>query len=191
MILSDITLRTLLNSGALVIDPLQDSQIQPASVDLRLGRHFLRLDENNVDVIRLDQKASYIEMYQDELIIPPLSFLLATTLEYIKLPRDITAFIEGRSSIGRMGLFIQNAGWVDPGFEGELTLEIYNANRLPIKLQAERRIGQLIFARMDRIPSQSYSGKYQGQRRAVGSMIYEDHDIQDIDKKTAKKGDIK
>ncbi|MBD3386432.1 dCTP deaminase [candidate division KSB1 bacterium] len=177
MILSDITIRALLKSGELVIEPMQDSQIQPASVDLRLGTHFLRLDENNIGMIRLDEKAEYIELDQDEIIIPPLSFLLATTLEYVKLPQDLTAFIEGRSSIGRMGLFIQNAGWVDPGFEGELTLEIYNANRLPIRLQSGRRIGQLIFSRMDRVPSQSYQGKYQGQRRAVGSMIYKDDDI--------------
>ncbi len=178
MILSDITIRELLKSGELVIEPMQDSQIQPASVDLRLGTHFLRLDENNIGMIRLDEKAPYIELDQNEIIIPPLSFLLATTLEYIKLPQDLTAFIEGRSSIGRMGLFIQNAGWVDPGFEGELTLEIYNANRLPIRLQSGRRIGQLIFSRMDRVPSQPYRGKYQGQRRAVGSMIYEDDDIE-------------
>ncbi len=71
---------------------------------------------------------------KDEIVIPPHSFLLATTVEFIRLPANVTAFVEGRSSIGRMGLFIQNAGWVDPGFEGTITLELFNANRLPLRL---------------------------------------------------------
>ncbi|MCZ6729704.1 MAG: dCTP deaminase, partial [SAR324 cluster bacterium] len=85
-----------------------------------------------------------------------------------------TAFVEGRSSIGRIGLFVENAGWVDPGFEGELTLELYNANRQPIRLQAGRRICQLVFARMDQPASVPYRGKYQGQRKPMGSRIYQD-----------------
>ena len=102
------------------------------------------------------------------------SFLLATTIEYVKLPSNLTAFVEGRSSIGRMGLFIQNAGWVDPGFEGQITLELYNANRLPIKLISGWRVCQLVFASMDkcRVP---YVGKYQGQRNATGSKIFMDN----------------
>lgn len=70
-------------------------------------------------------------------------------MEYVRLPNNLTAFVEGRSSIGRMGLFIQNAGWVDPGFEGEITLELYNANQLPIRLKSGRRVCQLVFAQMD------------------------------------------
>lgn len=73
-----------------------------------------------------------------------------------------------------MGLFIQNAGWVDPGFEGEITLELYNANRLPIRLKSGRRIAQLVFARMDQHASAPYDGKYQKQRKAVGSRVYKD-----------------
>jgi dCTP deaminase len=96
---------------------------------------------------------------------------LATTCEYIRLPADVTAFVEGRSSIGRIGLFIQNAGWVDPGFEGNITLELFNANRLPIRLVAGRRICQLVFARMDQAAQNPYSGKYQGQRQTTGSRI--------------------
>lgn len=89
----------------------------------------------------------------------------------------MTAFVEGRSSIGRMGLFIQNAGWVDPGFEGQITLELFNANRLPIRLKAGRRICQLVFAQMDRKTGNVYQGKYQGQRNAVGSRIHLDSDF--------------
>lgn len=174
MILSDLTLREMLKSGELVVEPLEDYLIQPASIDLRLGRHFLKIDENAFAIIRLDDPIKYVEVTMDEIVIPPFSFLLASTMEYVKLPRNVTAFVEGRSSIGRIGLFVENAGWVDPGFEGELTLELFNANRLPIRLTAGRRICQLVFARMDRPASKPYSGKYQGQRKPMGSRIYED-----------------
>ena len=150
--------------------------IQPASVDLRLGRHFLTVDEHDFDIIRMDQPIRYVEIERDEIVIPPLTFMLATTLEYIKLPNDLTAFVEGRSSVGRIGLFVQNAGWVDPGFEGELTLELFNANRQPIRLRAGRRICQLVFARMDRAAERPYRGKYLGQRKPVGSRLHEDTD---------------
>ena len=176
MILSDVTIRSLIKKGELKVEPLEDYMIQPASVDLRLGRHFLKVDENDFDIIRMDQPIRYTEIERDEIVIPPLTFMLATTLEYIKLPNDLTAFVEGRSSIGRIGLFVQNAGWVDPGFEGELTLELFNANRQPIRLQAGRRICQLVFARMDQAAAKPYSGKYMGQRKPVGSRLYQDTD---------------
>lgn len=171
MILSDTTLKSMLESGELGVEPLDHQQIQPASIDVRLGNHFLKVDENRLDVIRLDSGIQYEELTQEEIVIPPQSFLLATTREYIRLPADVTAFVEGRSSIGRIGLFVQNAGWVDPGFEGNITLELYNANRLPIRLVADRRICQLVFARMDQHAQKPYRGKYQGQRQATGSRI--------------------
>lgn len=185
MILSDKAIRDLLDQGKLVIDPIDDDQIQggafragiqiqPASVDLRLGTHFLKVDENDLPYIDLEKPAKYISFEREELILPPHSFILATTREYVKLPKHVTAFVEGRSSIGRLGLFIQNAGWVDPGFEGEITLELYNANQLPIKLKAGRRICQLVFAQMDQEAYFPYKGKYQGQRKATGSRVYHD-----------------
>lgn len=171
MILSDASIREYLDSGKLSIDPLTPEQLQPASVDLRLSNHFLKVDENRLDAIRLDAEITYQELVQTDIVIPPHSFLLATTKETIRLPDDLTAFVEGRSSIGRIGLFIQNAGWVDPGFEGTITLELFNANRLPIRLQEGRRVCQLVFARLDRPAENPYSGKYQGQQRATGSRI--------------------
>ena len=176
VILSDGTLRQLLASGDLVVDPVDDDQIQPASIDLRLADHFLKVDENRLEVIRLDSELHYEALNQSQIVIPPHSFLLATTKERIRLPDNLTAFVEGRSSIGRIGLFIQNAGWVDPGFEGNLTLELYNANRLPIRLQEGRRICQLVFARMDRAAQTPYHGKYHGQTGATGSRISLDPD---------------
>ncbi len=177
MILSDKTIFNYLEAGDLVIDPLEPEQVQPASVDIRLGRNFLKLDENKFEAMSMTDEIQYISFESDAIIIPSNSFLLATTMEYIRLPNDLTAFVEGRSSIGRMGLFIQNAGWVDPGFEGEITLELYNANRLPSKLEAGRRICQLVFARMDGAALNPYAGKYQGQRSATGSRIYLDKEI--------------
>ncbi|MCG8485796.1 MAG: dCTP deaminase [Clostridia bacterium] len=174
MILSDGTIKKYLKQGDLKIEPIIEEQIQPASVDLRLGNHFLKVDENTVESMSLDKEIKYLEFTSNEVIIPPHSFLLATTLEYIKLPNNLTAFVEGRSSIGRIGLFIQNAGWVDPGFEGEITLELYNANRLPIKLTSGRRVCQLVFAEMDKEAVCPYNGKYQKQKSATGSRVYMD-----------------
>ncbi|HOA41154.1 MAG TPA: dCTP deaminase [Halanaerobiales bacterium] len=174
MILSDKTIKDLRDQGKLIIEPMEDYQIQPASVDLRLGDSFLKLDENMTEVMTLDSEIKYVSYRSEELIIPPHSFLLATTMEYLELPNDITAFVEGRSSIGRMGLFIQNAGWVDPGFKGQITLELYNANSLPIRLATGRRICQLVLARMDQKALKPYQGKYMNQRDAVGSRVFLD-----------------
>lgn len=177
MIISDSTLRKYLSDGTIVVEPLKDYQVQPASIDLRLGNNFLVLDEHHMEVITMDEPIKYREITKEDIIVPPKSFVLATTMEFIKLPHDMTAFVEGRSSIGRMGLFIQNAGWVDPGFEGEITLEIFNANSLPIKLTAGRRICQLVFAQMDQATKNPYQGKYQGQRKARGSEVRGDLEI--------------
>ncbi len=176
MIVSDSSLRRMLAAGEIVVEPLEDYQIQPASVDLRLSDHFLKVDENSVESITLDKPLSYIEIKREQIVIPPQTFLLAVTREFIRLPANITAFVEGRSSIGRIGLFIQNAGWVDPGFAGTITLELFNANRLPIRLSAGRRICQIVFARMDSPASRPYAGKYQNQREAVGSRVFQDPD---------------
>lgn len=175
MILSDSTLRRKIKEGYLKIDPLGDDAIQPASIDCALGEHFLVIDENHMDMITMNSEIRYRAVDTPTITLPPHSFLLATTREYIELPHDLTAFVEGRSSIGRMGLFIQNAGWVDPGFKGRITLELYNANSLPIKLESGRRICQLVFCKMDSAALKPYSGKYQGQTSTVGSKIYQDH----------------
>ena len=166
----------MISEGSIGVEPLEPYQVQPASIDLRLGRHFLKIDENAVNALSLDGEPAYVTMEKDEIVIPPHSFLLATTVELIRLPSNVTAFVEGRSSIGRMGLFIQNAGWVDPGFEGNITLELFNANRLPLMLAAGRRICQIVFAQMDQATRTPYAGKYQGQRGTVGSRIFKDTD---------------
>ncbi len=177
MILSDKTIIQMIESGGLGIKPLDETQIQPASVDIRLGDTFSIVEDSSTGIVSMDSEIKYKSMTAKEYILLPGQFVLATTMEYISLPNDLTAFVEGRSSLGRMGLFIQNAGWVDPGFEGEITLELFNANRCAIKLEYGRRIGQLVFSKMDKEALNPYKGKYQKQRGATGSKVFLDVDI--------------
>lgn len=167
----------MIEAKELVIEPLRENSVQPASVDCHLGRHYLVVEDRQMHIIDMESEIIYREIEGDEIIIPPHSFLLATTEEYIEVPDNHTAFVEGRSSIGRIGLFIQNAGWVDPGFKGQITLELYNANSLPIRLKSGRRICQLVFCRMDQSALNPYKGKYQGQRNATGSRVYQDKEV--------------
>lgn len=177
MILSDKTLKALIETGDLGVSPLCEESIQPASIDCRLGDHFLVVEDRQMHTIDLDTEIVYRELRGPTITIPPHSFLLATTMESIRLPQNLVAFVEGRSSIGRIGLFIQNAGWVDPGFEGQITLELYNANSLPIRLEAGRRICQLVFCNMDQAAAVPYKGKYQGQKNATGSRVFRDTEV--------------
>ena len=169
MILSDRTLFKMLEEGTLSITPLDKEQVQPASVDIRLGDTFSIVEDLSTGIITLKDEVRYKTINTDTYILLPGQFVLATTMEYVSLPDNLTAFVEGRSSLGRLGLFIQNAGWVDPGFQGEITLELFNANRCAIELKAGRRVGQLVFAEMDDIAMKPYNGKYQGQR---GCLLY-------------------
>lgn len=177
MIMSDQTIIKMLKEKTLIIEPLEKEQIQPASVDIRLGNTFSVVEDLSTGIINLEQEIKYKTIKSDTYILLPNQFVLATTMEYFDLPNDLTAFVEGRSSLGRMGLFIQNAGWVDPGFKGEITLELYNANRCAIELKAGRRVGQLVFAKMDKTALNPYNGKYQGQKGATGPKVFLDFEI--------------
>lgn len=172
MIKSDGSLRKLIKN--IVKNDIEPNQIQPASLDIRLGNTFCIIEDSNENIIDMDNPINYKTIKASEYLLMPGQFILATTMEYIKLPNNLTAFVEGRSSLGRMGLFIQNAGWVDPGFEGEITLELFNANKCAIKLKAGRRIGQLVFAEMDFPANKPYTGKYNKQTGATGSKVYMD-----------------
>lgn len=177
MILSDKTILEMIEAGTLKISPLEEGQVQPASVDIRLGNTFSIVEDSPSGIITLENEIKYKTITTDTYILLPNQFVLATTMEYFDLPNDLTAFVEGRSSLGRMGLFIQNAGWVDPGFKGEITLELYNANRCAIELKAGRRVGQLVFAKMDGEALNPYNGKYQGQTGATGSRAFMDKEV--------------
>lgn len=182
MILSDQTILQLLDQGTLTISPLEPGQIQPASVDVRLGSTFSIVEDSPSGVVTMEHQIQYKTITTDTYVLLPGQFVLATTMEYFNLPDNLTAFVEGRSSLGRMGLFIQNAGWVDPGFEGEITLELFNANRCAIELRSGRRVGQMVFAEMDHPALHPYAGKYQGQRGATGSRVYLDREAERLDK---------
>lgn len=177
MILSDKTILKMMDEGTLKISPIEEGQVQPASVDIRLGNTFSIVEDSPSGIITLENEIKYKTITTDTYILLPNQFVLATTMEYFDLPNDLTAFVEGRSSLGRMGLFIQNAGWVDPGFKGEITLELYNANRCAIELRAGRRVGQLVFAKMDGEALNPYNGKYQGQTGATGSRVFMDKEV--------------
>jgi dCTP deaminase len=174
MILSDRTIRALIERGDLKVEPFDEGLVQSSSLDLRLGSEFARYRDGTVIDVKEGPGEVEILRAEEFIEIAPKEFLLATTLEYIKLPPYLTAFVEGRSSLGRLGLFIENAGWVDAGFEGQITLELYNANRTPIRLYVGMRICQLVFARLDRDPARTYRGKYSGQRGVVPSRIAQD-----------------
>lgn len=161
------------------LDLQEKGQIQPASVDVTLGNSFVEIAEHTGEVNTLSSKIIYNDVHPIEgrVTIQPCSFLLATTQEYLSIPDDVTCFVEGRSSIGRMGLFVQNAGWVDPGFRGEITLELFNASKVPIQLEVGRRIAQLVFVKMSDPCRLPYQGKYQRQSGATPSRIYLDEEV--------------
>ncbi len=174
MILSDITVRELIKAGKLIIQPYREDRIQASSIDLTLGDQLVFYKMESIDLKDSNIQVERIHIPEEGIIIPPKAFMLATTEEYIKLPEDVTAFVEGRSSLGRLGLFIENAGWVDAGFEGQITLELYNANNCPIKIYKGIRICQIVLAKLDRKAEKPYRGKYQGQRGPTPSRIYMD-----------------
>ncbi|WP_070328384.1 dCTP deaminase [Exiguobacterium aurantiacum] len=176
MILSRQSIERGMQSGSIRVDGADALQLQPASVDLRVGRHYLQVDPSQTSMLTLDATAAYLEFETDKMVIPPKTFVLATTMEYVSIPNDMTAFVEGRSSIGRLGLFIQNAGWVDPGFEGRITLELFNANQVPIEIETGRRICQLVFAKLDEATA-PYAGKYRGQPSVTASRVAADFEV--------------
>lgn len=177
MILSDKTINKMIKENKLIISPVDPHQIQPASVDIRLGNTFSVVEDSSNGIITLNDEVKYKKIETDRYLLLPGQFVLASTMEYFSLPDNLTAFVEGRSSLGRLGLFIQNAGWVDPGFEGEITLELFNANRCAIELHTGRRVGQLVFAQLDDHALNPYNGKYQGQRGATASKVFMDTDF--------------
>lgn len=181
MILSDGTIRKLLTDQRLVIDPLEEGQIQPASVDVRLGNEFLVFRNHSCEVIDpfarpADLMERVIVADGDAFVLHPGEFVLGTTHEAIGLPDDIVARVEGKSSLGRLGLLIHaTAGFVDPGWQrGQITLELSNVATLPIKLWPGMKVGQLSFHMLDRPAERPYGhpdlgSKYVGQDGPVAS----------------------
>jgi len=180
MVLSDRSIKEQLATGRLVIDPWDPELLQPSSVDVRVAAQFRVFRNSRQPYIDVRQPAEdlteLVEISGDEpFILHPDEFVLGTTLERIALPDDLVARLEGKSSLGRLGLLIHStAGYIDPGWDGDITLELSNVSRLPITIYAGMRIGQLSFHQMTTPVDRPYRGKYQGQRGPTASRSYRD-----------------
>jgi len=184
VILSDRSIREELAAGRIEIDPLDETSIQPSSVDLRLD-HFFRVFLNHttpvIDVKQdLGELTREIEIDEgDAFILHPGEFVLGSTLERVGLPDDLVARIEGKSSLGRLGLLIHStAGFIDAGFDGHVTLELANVASLPITIYPGMKIGQISFMQMTTTADRPYGkgatgSKYQGQRGPTPSRYFE------------------
>ncbi len=187
MVLSDRSIKEEIAAGRLVIDPLDTEDIQPASVDVHIDRVFRVFKVSShpyidprkpmddlTDEVVIDEQAPFF--------IHPGEFVLASTLEVVSLPDDILAQVEGKSSLGRIGLLIHaTAGFVDPGWTGKLTLELSNVAKMPIALHFGMKIGQLSFLRMSTPVDRPYGSpglrsKYQGQMTPTPSRAYTEYE---------------
>lgn len=190
-ILSDKTIKEYLEEGKIVIDPLKDEQqIQPSSVDMRLSdefKVFKVIRKPYIDPKDEEDIAEYMESSTvpegEAFIIHPNEFALATTQEYVKVPDDLVARVEGRSSMGRLGVTMHvTAGYVDPGFEGRITLEISNIGAMPVALYPGQRVCQLVFETMTTPAELPYghpkrNSKYMNQLKPESSRVKLDYEL--------------
>lgn len=196
MVLSDKEILKALLQNELIINPISNiKQIGSSSVDIRLGTKFKFLKivkQTHFDITNIQKLKEEIDEYSEEIklgfsepfILHPKEFVLGSTLEYLKLPHNLTARLEGRSTWGRVGLQVHStAGLVDPGFEGCLTFELHNLGKLPLPLFPGVRIGQLVFYPTNFV-GESYSNKpqakYHSQLGPKNSTFFDDYDFQNI-----------
>ena len=187
VLLSDRDIRHELDAGRIGLEPWNPEMVQPSSVDVRLDRYFRLFDNHKYPYIdpaeEQPELTRLVEAKADEpFILHPGEFVLGATYEQVSLPDDIAARLEGKSSLGRLGLLIHStAGFVDPGFSGNLTLELSNVANLPITIYEGMPIGQLSFMRMDgpvEVPygAKDKGSKYQGQGEPTPSRFYKNFD---------------
>jgi dCTP deaminase len=186
VVLSDRTIREALAAGRLVIEPIAEDALQPASVDIRLDREF-RVFRNHrdayIDVREPMEGLTAMERVDDDepFVLHPGEFVLGSTLERVALPDDMVARVEGKSSLGRLGLLVHaTAGYVDPGWDGHLTMELSNVSNLPVRLYYGMKIGQLSFLQLTTPAEHPYGSpalrsKYQGQTGPTASRGYSDY----------------
>ncbi|WP_435345616.1 dCTP deaminase [Haloarchaeobius sp. HRN-SO-5] len=191
MILSDADILRRLEAGDLVVEPLEDVdlQVQPASVDLRLGREFLEFQHTNIPCIHPDAENEVDEYVSEtvvdpdeEFILHPGDFVLGTTEERVEIPADLIAHVEGRSSLGRLAVVVHaTAGLCDPGYRGQITLELSNLGSAPVALTPGMRISQLTFTELkspaDRPYGAERGSKYQDQTGPQASKIQGDQEF--------------
>ena len=191
MLLSDGDIRRQIEAGRIGLEPLNMELMQPSSIDVRLDRFFRLFDNHKYPYIdpreQQDDLTRFVEVASDEaFILHPGEFVLGSTYEYVSLPDDIAARLEGKSSLGRLGLLTHStAGFVDPGFQGHVTLELSNVATLPIKLWPGMKIGQLCFFQLSSASenpygSAKYGSRYQGQRGPTASRSHLRFHITDV-----------
>ena len=185
MVLSDRTIKEEIAKGRIVIEPLGEGCIQPASVDVHLDNHLLLFRNSRRPYIDVKEEMSdltdMVEIEDDRpFMLHPGEFVLASTQEYIGMPDDLVARLEGKSSLGRIGLLIHStAGYVDPGWKGHLTLELSNVANLPVTLYHGMKIGQISYLRLSTpaenlYGSEALGSKYQGQGAPTASRMHRD-----------------
>lgn len=192
MIFSDRTIKESIESGKIVIEPYEASYVQPSSIDLRVDNGF-RVFVNH-KYSEIDPRAPQADLTQlvevddgEPFMLHPGEFVLGATLEKVKLGDDVVARLEGKSSLGRLGLLIHStAGFIDPGFEGHITLELSNVATLPIAIFPGMKIGQISFYQMTTAADHPYGSpelgsKYQGQSGPTASRSHQDFDLLDTD----------
>ena len=183
MLLSDRDIRAEVASGRVVLEPFDPAMVQPSSVDVRLDRWFRLFDNHKYAVIdpaaEQPELTRLVEVPPDEpFVLHPGEFVLGSTYEQVTLPDDVAARLEGKSSLGRLGLLTHStAGFVDPGFSGHVTLELSNVATLPIMLWPGMKVGQLCFFRLSSAAEQPYGStsagsRYQGQRGPTASRSW-------------------
>lgn len=191
MLLSDRDIRAALDTGRVVLDPLDRSLIQPSSIDVRLDRYFRLFDNHKYPVIDPSQEqpdlTRLIEVPQGEpFVLHPGEFVLGATYECVTLGADVAARLEGKSSLGRLGLLTHStAGFVDPGFSGHVTLELSNMATLPVLLWPGMKVGQLCFFQLsseveNAYGSTVYGSHYQGQRGPTASRSWRNFSVTDV-----------
>ncbi|MBB3662898.1 MULTISPECIES: dCTP deaminase [Prauserella salsuginis group] len=187
MLLSDRDLRKELDAGRLAVDPYGPQMLQPSSIDVRLDRFFRVFDNTKYTHIdpslQQDELTSLVEKTDGEaFVLHPGEFVLGSTFEIFSLPDDLAGRLEGKSSLGRLGLLTHStAGFIDPGFDGHITLELSNVANLPITLWPGMKIGQLCLFRLTSSAEHPYGSseagsKYQGQRGPTPSRAYRNFD---------------
>jgi dCTP deaminase len=183
MILSDADIRSEIESGRIEVDPFDPEMIQPSSIDVRIDSQFRVFHNHRYQVIdvrkQMDDLTELVQVTTEPFMLHPGEFVLGSTMEWVRLPPDIAGRLEGKSSLGRLGLVTHStAGFIDPSFQGHLTLELSNLANLPITLYPGMPIGQIAFFRLSSearsgYGSEALKSKYQGQRGPTPSRYWE------------------